>query len=438
MQEMFHNELSIIRSLKEHHHIVRVFATYTVKETGALAMLLSPVADGGDLDKYLERYSAYRRNPSGRTTKIADMEVVLRQAFGCLASGLEFIHRSRIRHKDIKAHNILIHGGRVIYTDFGLSFDSNMVENSTTEGYTEMTRKYAAPEVIAGKPRNSSSDVYSLGCVFIEIFAALTSTIHYNEVHVFSDGMDDIHKQLHSQPETPVYHHVVSVAILWMTLLDPGQRWTAKKTCDEFTVRAQLRCESCSRLRIKKVLMPPRIVTEARHPEQPGEDAAPLSVALACPLQETLVDASAPRYSPWIWDAPSANYYLNLLAADGKTILRTIWADRQGSEQGLGTKEEHGDDEGKGSKNNQSRASDINESSPSIMLGRIRVPSQVVRLHRRYNTPGKVWQARSQNKPIADTFNSHTTEQRRPYHEEQIRPFHVITMSPTHPPQTKI
>lgn len=36
-----------------------------------------------------------------------------------------------------------------------------------------MTKKYSAPEVIAKQPRNSSSDVFSLGCVFLDMVYAL-------------------------------------------------------------------------------------------------------------------------------------------------------------------------------------------------------------------------------------------------------------------------
>jgi serine/threonine protein kinase len=108
------------------------------------------------------------------------MITVLRQAFGCLLQGLQYMHQRRIRHKDIKPSNILIHHGQVIYTDFGLSFDSSMFENSTTNEITAMTRRYASPELINGLPRNSSSDVFSLGCVFVEMLAAMTKAFNYD------------------------------------------------------------------------------------------------------------------------------------------------------------------------------------------------------------------------------------------------------------------
>jgi serine/threonine protein kinase len=101
-KELFDNEVKVLRSVERHHHMIQVFATYTVKETGSLALLLSPVADGGDLDEYLGVLTNYQRNPYHHTAQIAAMKATILRAFGCLAVGLAFLHENRIRHKDIK------------------------------------------------------------------------------------------------------------------------------------------------------------------------------------------------------------------------------------------------------------------------------------------------------------------------------------------------
>ena len=43
-----------------------------------------------------------------------------------------------------------------------------------TEGVTHKTRKYCAPEVARDAPRGRKSDVYSLGCIYLEILTVLT------------------------------------------------------------------------------------------------------------------------------------------------------------------------------------------------------------------------------------------------------------------------
>jgi serine/threonine protein kinase len=162
----FRNEVNIIRRLASHPHIVRIFATYTSgREVG---MILTPLADGGDLAHYLQDISDSGENPS------FDQHKILQAAFGCLSSGLEFIHEQTIRHKDIKPQNILVHRGLVLYTDFGLALDASLLDGTTTTGKPDaFTRRYCAPEVADWNNRNRKSDIFSLGCVFLEILAVL-------------------------------------------------------------------------------------------------------------------------------------------------------------------------------------------------------------------------------------------------------------------------
>ncbi|KAF2244262.1 kinase-like protein [Trematosphaeria pertusa] len=162
----FHNEIRNMRRLASHHHIVRIYATYMAHRE--LALILTPVADGGDLAAVLDQYRDASDADRRRTSRI------LWGAFGCLASALAFMHKQTIRHKDIKPQNILIHEGSVLYTDFGISFDFSQQGHSTTTGYPRsFTRRYCAPEVADWNSRNSKSDVFSLGCVYIEILATL-------------------------------------------------------------------------------------------------------------------------------------------------------------------------------------------------------------------------------------------------------------------------
>jgi serine/threonine protein kinase len=95
--------------------------------------------------------------------------------FGCLSHGLEFLHTHKVRHKDIKPRNILVHKGPVIFTDFGDCLDYSTDTGGTTTGRPDnLTRRYCAPEVIAWDRRYERSDIFSLGCVFLEICMTLS------------------------------------------------------------------------------------------------------------------------------------------------------------------------------------------------------------------------------------------------------------------------
>lgn len=76
-------------------------------------------------------------------------------------------------YKLIRMQNILVKDHQIYVTDFGISRDWSDLGHSTTTGFTSATLKYSAPEVAAFLPRNSSADMWSLGCVFLEIWTVL-------------------------------------------------------------------------------------------------------------------------------------------------------------------------------------------------------------------------------------------------------------------------
>lgn len=144
----FTNEMAIIRRLR-HHHFVRVHAAYVAKRE--LSLVLNPVASHGDLSSFLQDLQE-------RRTTVSDLRI-LSSAFGCLGSGLAYMHAKKIRHKDIKPSNISLHEGLVLYTDFSYSLDHSAAEGSTTTGVPNaLTEKYCAPEVSEWKKRNEKSD----------------------------------------------------------------------------------------------------------------------------------------------------------------------------------------------------------------------------------------------------------------------------------------
>ncbi|KAH7395430.1 kinase-like domain-containing protein [Cadophora sp. MPI-SDFR-AT-0126] len=153
----FENELDILKQMR-HEHIVEIVGSYT--DPRYMALIMSPVADY-DLSRFLKL-----------APKSMDGLSSLKTFFGCLATATQYLHKNRIRHKDIKPSNVLVKDGNVLLTDFGLSRDCNHTR-STTEGPTARTAKYCAPEVADYMPRSYSSDMWSLGCVFLEVMTVL-------------------------------------------------------------------------------------------------------------------------------------------------------------------------------------------------------------------------------------------------------------------------
>jgi serine/threonine protein kinase len=155
-------------------------------------MLLTPVASDKDLGSYLLAIE-----DAGEDFTPEQNSILLR-AFGCLADGLAYIYRNTIRHKDIKPQNFLVHHGQMIYTDFDIALDGNEQATTTTGIFESFTRRYCAPEVANNAPRNRKSDVFSLGCVFIEILALLVpySRIWMRDLKPYCERVNELQSGL--------------------------------------------------------------------------------------------------------------------------------------------------------------------------------------------------------------------------------------------------
>jgi serine/threonine protein kinase len=242
-QNIFRNEIGIIRGLSKHHHMIRVFATYMAKRE--VGLLLQPVADGGDLAQFLEQVEEIRLADTSDVRLVSYM-AVLDRAFGCLASGLAFMHQQKIRHKDIKPQNILVHEGSVIYTDFGYSLDSAHLSRSTTEGQPDaLTRRYSAPEVLERGERNSSSDVFSLGCVYLELLAIKSGKPFFvPHEKTFAEDMEHIHGRLRSA-ETETHLSLLYQTTVSMTVARRKDRATASHVLEALSGTPRYCCATC-------------------------------------------------------------------------------------------------------------------------------------------------------------------------------------------------
>jgi serine/threonine protein kinase len=242
--EVFHNEVKIILGLEGHHHIVRVHTTYITLKV--LGILLEPVAREGDLDEYLADYEHSVHSAATQNPRALAMTAILEKGFGCLAAGLAFMHKKRIRHKDIKPRNILVHEGMLIYTDFGYSFDSKNYTRSTTEGPAEfLTRRYSAPEVIEAGSKNSKSDVFSLGCVFIDMFLVIHRYSRADPGEPFYQMIARLHTQILTTA-TSAMLDILPDTIVRMTALQSSSRLCSTHVAAYLLQRHNLRCIQCA------------------------------------------------------------------------------------------------------------------------------------------------------------------------------------------------
>uniref|UniRef100_A0AC34R5A0 Non-specific protein-tyrosine kinase n=1 Tax=Panagrolaimus sp. JU765 TaxID=591449 RepID=A0AC34R5A0_9BILA len=152
LAEIMH-EVRIMLALN-HENIVRM---YGVALCRAPLLIVLDLVHGGSLDRYL---------------KIKKTEISVSQKV-CMcadaASGIAFIHRAGILHRDIAARNCLYSQSkqRVLISDFGLSRKGELI--AYEEG-KKLPVRWLAVEVLVHYVASKMSDVWSYGVLCWEIF----------------------------------------------------------------------------------------------------------------------------------------------------------------------------------------------------------------------------------------------------------------------------
>ncbi|XP_069067758.1 cyclin-dependent kinase 6 isoform X3 [Pleurodeles waltl] len=153
-------EVAVLRHLEtfEHPNIVRLFDVCTVSRTDRetkLTLVFEHVDQ--DLTTYLEKVP----EPGVPAETIKDMMFQLLQ-------GLDFLHSHRVVHRDLKPQNILVtSSGQIKLADFGLAriYSFQMALTSVV-----VTLWYRAPEVLLQSSYATPVDLWSVGCIFAEMF----------------------------------------------------------------------------------------------------------------------------------------------------------------------------------------------------------------------------------------------------------------------------
>ena len=168
-------------------------------------------------------------------TQFSEEQIV--QYFYEVVCGLEYLHKKKIAHRDVKLDNILIDKDNVAkVSDFGIG---KFIDEETTHIELERagTLFYSAPEVLDKNFQLKKRDLYkadawSLGVVMTELCALKTKI-----VNIFSSGEDkekDLAKKIEELKGK--YNDVILDLLLSLLKCDPEERKTveeAKKVLQE-------------------------------------------------------------------------------------------------------------------------------------------------------------------------------------------------------------
>jgi serine/threonine protein kinase len=170
--EKFENELQVLKGLS-HHHIVQFVCSFT--DPIYVCRLVSKVADR-NLDSFLNNMPFLK----------SDLPI-LRGFYGCLVSAVLYLHRNLCHLRTLSPRGILVKENEIFITDLGTDGESSNHEEKgpIAEILTGYLRRYAAPEVLFHESRSSAADMYSLGCIFLEMTTVLNQHTLENKSRFF-------------------------------------------------------------------------------------------------------------------------------------------------------------------------------------------------------------------------------------------------------------
>ena len=223
-------EINVLKELK-HRHIVKLVGTYT--QHPYLGLLLWPVAQcdlalvlklmemDGLYDQssaqepgFLEELAEYNLDIKGLRDIVGVRDERIWSSFGCLTRAMAYLHENNVRHKDIKPSNILLSRGGIWITDFGSAKDFTADLTSTSESRERGTLRYCAPEVSSYEKSGRSADIFSLGCVFLEMMIVLS--------HNYT--LEDVNKLLPLKNQS--YEANLDHSDQWLALAEPTETKT--------------------------------------------------------------------------------------------------------------------------------------------------------------------------------------------------------------------
>ena len=150
------NEATILQKL-DHPNIIKFYEVFMSPKPQHTLNIVTEYADGGDLSQKIKE----QKNKPFAESQVLDYFTQI-----CLA--LKHIHDKKIIHRDLKSGNVfLTQSGLVKLGDFGIAkgFKNTLDKAKTMVG----TPYYLSPEIIACKPYDSKSDIWSLGVLLYEM-----------------------------------------------------------------------------------------------------------------------------------------------------------------------------------------------------------------------------------------------------------------------------
>jgi mitogen-activated protein kinase kinase kinase len=150
-------EIDLLQGL-QHPHIVQYLGTSSDEDHLNIFLEYVP---GGSIAGMLKQYNTFQ-------------EPLIRNFTRQILEGLTYLHNRNIIHRDIKGANILVDNrGMVKISDFGVSKKTNFNGMNSAPGTRTSLQGsvfWMAPEVVRQSGQSLKSDIWSVGCLIVEMF----------------------------------------------------------------------------------------------------------------------------------------------------------------------------------------------------------------------------------------------------------------------------
>ncbi|MEE3852540.1 serine/threonine-protein kinase [Gordonia sp. LSe1-13] len=138
-----------------------------------------------------------------------------------LSSALQYLHRHKWIHLDVKPANVIVHGGQAALIDLGIV--ARQGEHRTGSG----TRGYLSPEQADGRPLTSQADTFALGITLLE---GLSGEMPFGDESIWRSRrrIPVWHRRMPTRPQGLPTHRAPELAGLLSAMmhLDPVHRPT--------------------------------------------------------------------------------------------------------------------------------------------------------------------------------------------------------------------
>lgn len=175
MIDALQREMNFLRDL-QHENIVQYLGSNS--EENYLNIFLEYVP-GGSVATMLSNYGAFE-------------ESLIRNFVRQILQGLRYLHDRSIIHRDIKGANVLVDNkGGIKISDFGISkkLETRLLTSENNRASLQGSVYWMAPEVVKQTSYTVKADIWSLGCLIIEMFTGTHPFPEFSQIQaIFKIG----------------------------------------------------------------------------------------------------------------------------------------------------------------------------------------------------------------------------------------------------------